>query len=119
MANLQCRTPKEVKAIVRSITDYELTQRAYQTDAKTNIRDLPLPTAINANQRVTKSKSKRLAQDIETSSTQYTDDSRYQELIKSNNSDTEQPLEDVVKRIIEHGINEDPDHSSAQVGETI
>ena len=113
------KTLEELQNVVRPMTDEELTPDAYPTSEKSNLCDLSKnqsPTDTTVQQRITRSRSKELlaARDRSTTDptvqTQQNDNER-----SSTNGD---PSEYVIDRIVSHGINDDADHPSADVGET-
>ena len=86
---------------------------------KSNLRDLSKDqpqTDTTVQQRMTRSRTKELLAARDRSTTEPTVRSPQNDNEESSNNET--PSEYVIDRIVSHGINDDTDHPSADVGET-
>ena len=111
------RTVQEIQQAVRPMTDEQLTQNAYPVSQKTNLQDINEPpegTNLNTNRRRTRSRTKELEASRNLSDN--TEETVNQPIQEAEGSDKDEEF--VIDKIISHGINEDPDHPSATVGET-
>ena len=111
------RTVQEIQQAVQPLTDEQLAKDGYPVKQKTNLKDIVQPskqTDTTVGRRITRSRAKELER--LNSRTQHTEES-----VDPSLENTERSTEDqeyVIERVVSHGINEDPDHPTASVGET-
>ena len=115
------RSVEEIQEAIRPMTDEELIPDEFPVSESTNLRDLPIrrsrinqPTDENPEQEhdptENREPQRELVHDNE------------DDVINNNDEtvieDTDGNQEYVIERIISHGVNEDPEHPSARIGET-